>query len=136
MVAERSTALPLRKLLITDLDVDWCEHVGEVVEPEGFDPVIAPSLDEVIDLVGSGRVSAAILGPVEEPDPLTVLRMIRTVNSGLPIVLVARHMTRRVLEDALSLAAFSVIQSPVEDELLAEVVHRILTRFFERFEQR
>lgn len=124
-----------RTLLITDRDRDWCEHVGELAAPQGFQPRIAAGADAAIDLVERGGIDAAILGGrLERPDALTVLKVIRSINAGLPCVVVAQHMSRRVLEDALALAAFSVVQSPVDDQVLSEVVHRILERFFDRFD--
>ena len=70
---------------------------------------------------------------LERPDGLTVLRLIRTIDAGLPCVLVSRQTGRRLLQDALSLAAFSVVRSPVDDRVLADVANRLLERFLRRF---
>lgn len=132
--AETRTDRP-RRLLITDPDADWCRHVGRVVEPEGVEPVISDSPEGTYDQVESGGLSAVILGGHwQRPDTLTVLRVIRSIDGELPAVLLTAHATRRVMEDALSLAAFSVLESPVDDRLLAEVVHRLLSKFFERYD--
>jgi DNA-binding NtrC family response regulator len=126
---------PTLRVLIGDADLAWCDHVGRVVgAAAGFAPVVAASGEQALGLVGRGAVDAAILGVrLERSDGLTVLRLIRTIDAGLPCVLVSRQTGRRLLQDALSLAAFSVVRSPVDDRVLADVANRLLERFLRRF---
>jgi DNA-binding NtrC family response regulator len=54
--------------------------------------------------------------------------MIRRVDPRLPVVIVSRHNERRWLEDALRLAAFSVLNKPLQFEPLLRQIWRMMDR--------
>ena len=61
---------------------------------------------------------------------LVMLRSIRRVTWAVPVVLVVRRATRRFMEGALRLEAFSVVHKPLEREELLVQLRRILERFY------
>ncbi len=79
---------------------------------------------ELLDVVASGVADAAVLDDAADwrLDVLQLLRMIRRVNTTLPVVVVTGRRDRHWLEDALRLAAFSVVTRPLElEELLRQI---------------
>ena len=48
----------------------------------------------------------------------------------MPVVLVVREVSRRFMESALRLTAFSIVQKPIEREELLIQLRRILERFY------
>lgn len=87
--------------------------------------------DELVEIVRRGRADAAVLDTEGEPhELLKTLRIIRRVDAMLPVILVASQVSRRFLEDALRLAAFSVAHKPLEREELLMQLRRIFERFY------
>jgi DNA-binding NtrC family response regulator len=85
---------------------------------------------ELIDVVRQGIADAAVIDEdaSEQLDVLQVLRMIRRLNAALPVVVLTHKVERRWLEDALRLAAFSVVNKPLELEELLRQIQRMMTR--------
>ena len=63
-----------------------------------------------------------------ELDVLRLLRMIRRISTVLPVVVVTKRKDRRILEDAMRLAAFSVVAKPLELEELLRQIQRMMVR--------
>ena len=88
---------------------------------------------ELLDVVASGVADAAVLDDAADwrLDVLQLLRMIRRVNTTLPVVVVTGRRDRHWLEDALRLAAFSVVTRPLELEELLRQIARMMRRLDE-----
>ncbi len=77
---------------------------------------------EAVSLVERGGVDAAILSEdLPRMDGLGVLRMVRSVDSSLPCVMLATDVSPRTLQQALTLGAFSVVTEPVDLSTLTRV---------------
>jgi DNA-binding NtrC family response regulator len=63
-----------------------------------------------------------------ETNPLRLLRMIHRLNETMLVVILTRRSDRRLLEEALRLAAFSVVQKPLRLEELLFQIHRMMVR--------
>ena len=84
---------------------------------------------EVLQLVRSGEADALLLD--EEAiavDGLKLLRTIRRFNDSMLVVLLTEHTERRWLEEALRLAAFSVVIKPLRLEEMLVQIHRMMVR--------
>lgn len=121
-------------LLVADPDRTWCDIVGRLADNQGLRPVVAASAEQAAAVVERGLVGVAILGSrLERPDTMSAFRILRSIDPSLPTVLVLAETGRRVMEDALALAAFAVVRNPVDDALLADVLRRIMARHFVRY---
>jgi DNA-binding NtrC family response regulator len=108
----------------------WLPALEVFIGPKLLAPYRVDTDRELIKVVEAGVVDAAIL---DEETPrkipvLQVLRMIRSVNTQIPVVLVTQSHGRRMLEDALRLAAFSVVGKPLQLEQLMRLLQRIMIR--------
>jgi DNA-binding NtrC family response regulator len=83
---------------------------------------------EVLRAVEAREASTAVLWDTPEVDGLSLLRMIRTIDGGLPSVLVTAAPDRRWLERALALRAETVFSPPVDLERMGCVITRLLER--------
>ncbi len=81
-------------------------------------------------MVELGAVDAAVLDDSAEweLDVLQLLRMIRRLDAVLPVVVVTGRRDRHWLQDALRLAAFSVVTRPLELEELLRQIERMMRR--------
>ncbi len=62
---------------------------------------------------------------------LRLLRRIRSVEPVMPCLLVADRISDRYLREALMLQATSVLSSPVDDEMLRELIADVFRRRYE-----
>ena len=116
-------------LVITGEVEFWQSALEQIVGPSLLTTYRVRDDRELLEVVGSGLVDAAVLDDIEGMiDVLQMLRMIRRLNAMLPVVIVTRRSDRRVLETALRLAAFSVVSKPLELEPLLRQIQRIMER--------
>ncbi len=108
---------------------EYAEALAQIVGPRWIETYRVSSDGEVIGLVQSGLADAVVLDEaVAEIDVMSLLRMIRRLNESLLVVLLARNPDSRRLEEALSLAAFSVVVKPLRLEELLVQIHRMMVR--------
>jgi len=86
---------------------------------------------ELVTIVQSRGPDVAVVDSDQgQEELLWTLRLIRRVNRVLPVILVVREVTRRFMEDALRLTAFSIAQKPLEREELLIQLRLILKRYY------
>lgn len=117
-------------LVLTGEARSWQPALEEIVGPDLLRAYHVQSDRELIEVVQSGLVDAAVLDEdVQWPlDVLQMLRMIRRMDAALPVVVLSRRRDRIWLEDALNLAAFSVVTKPLQLETLLRQVQLMMNR--------
>ncbi len=117
-------------LVLTGEAQSWQPALEEIVGPDLLRAYHVRSDRELIEVVQSGLVDAAVLDEdVQWPlDVLQMLRMIRRMDAALPVVVLSRRRDRIWLEDALNLAAFSVVTKPLQLETLLRQVQLMMNR--------
>jgi DNA-binding NtrC family response regulator len=105
------------------------ENLRKLLQPHLVDTLGVSNVTELLLVVQQGQVDAAVIDSDQgDQDVLKMLRMVRRVNAGLPVVLVIGQANRRFLEGALRLEAFSILHKPVEREDLLIQLRRIVER--------
>jgi CheY-like chemotaxis protein len=117
-------------LVVTGEAEHWRKVVEKIVGADMLTTYPVTGDRELLNVVESGRVDAAVLDDEAGwmHDVLQLLRMIRRFNAVLPVVVVTTRRERRYLEDALRLAAFSVVTKPLELEELLRQIQRMMER--------
>ena len=117
-------------LVVTGEAESWLPALEIIVGPDVLVPYKVNSDSELLDVVQSGLADAAVIDDEAKwtVDVLQLLRMIRRLDASLPVVVVTARRDRRLLEDALRLAAFSVVVKPLELEELLRQIQRIMVR--------
>ncbi|MEN6505040.1 MAG: response regulator [Planctomycetaceae bacterium] len=120
---------PLSLVVTGEAEV-WLPALEKIIGPRFITAHKVDSDRELLDVVGSGEVDAAVLDEQADwlLDALQMLRMIRRMNAALPVVVVTQRNDRRWLEDALQLAAFSVVARPLALEELLRQIQRMMVR--------
>ncbi len=118
-------------LVVTGEAESWLPALELIVGPDLLLPYKVSSNAELLDVVQSGAADAAVIDDEAAwaIDVMQILRMIRRLNSLLPVVVVTSRRDRRILEDALRLTAFSVVAKPLALEELLRQIQRIMARF-------
>jgi len=126
-------------LVVTGEARNWRPVLDLIVGPRWLVTYQARSDREVLDVVQAGAADAAVLDDTAQlgMEALQLLRMIRRLDTCLPVVVVtAVHPERRWLEDALRLAAFSVVPQPLELEELLRQIQRMMLRLNQMLKER
>ncbi len=123
-----------RRPLALVVSGEACRHVvilQKLLGPNLVDMHNAHDTGDLLAIVKRGDADAVVVDTEGgEQELLKTLRLIRRVNSSLPVVLVAKQASRRFMEGALRLAAFSVVHKPLEREELLIQLRRIVERFY------
>jgi len=117
-------------LVVTGEAELWTAALEKIVGPRWLRTYDVASGRELLEVVESGQADAAVLDEEAgwEVEVLQLLRMIRRLDEALPVVVVTARRDRRWLENAMRLAAFSVVVRPLELEELLRQIHRIMFR--------
>ncbi len=117
-------------LVVTGEAETWQNAIQQIVGPQWLTTHRVSSDRELLEVVESGQADAAVLDDETDwnLDVMRLLRMIRRINEALPVVVVTQHRDRVYLENALRLAAFSVVVKPLALEDLLRQIHRIMDR--------
>ena len=117
-------------LVVTGEAEGWLPALQQIVGPQWLRPQHARDQKDLLDIVQAGEADAAVLDEEADWDVnvLQLLRMIRRVSASLPVAIVTTHTDRRWMEDALRLAAFSVLTKPLQLEPLLRQIQRMMVR--------
>jgi DNA-binding NtrC family response regulator len=118
------------RLVLSGEAGDYVEALDRIVGPGLIQTFRVQRPNEVLAIVRAGLGDAVVLDQESmRVDPLRLLRHIRRVNQAMQVViLTGRTVDRRWLEEALRLAAFSVVVKPLHLEQLLFQVHRMMQR--------
>ena len=130
MVWVENTGIKPLGLVLTGEAEGWMPVLGRIVGPRWLHTRRVRDDRELLEVVRTGEADAAVLddGSDWDVDILSLLRMIRQMDQQLPVVIVTDHTDRQWLEDALRLAAYSVVVKPLELEELLRQIHGIMLR--------
>lgn len=117
-------------LVVTGEAESWLPALELIVGPDLIVPYKVSDDKELLDVVQSGLADAAVLDDEAQwaVDVLQLLRMIRRLDTSLPVVVVTARTDRQLLENALRLTAFSVVAKPLALEELLRQICRIMAR--------
>jgi two-component system, NtrC family, response regulator AtoC len=128
VLANRDSSKPMQ-LVVTGEAESWLPALGQIVGKRLLHPRKVRSDHELLEVVCAGQADAAVLDD-DSPwdiDVLRLLRLIRQANASLPVVVVTEHTDRAWLENALRLAATSVVVKPLELEQLLRQIYAIMS---------
>ena len=108
---------------------EYVQALRQIVGPEWLVTYEVDSDRELLHLVRAGAADALLVDEdATQVDALKLLREIRRVDQAVLVVLLTGHAERRWLEEALRLAAFSVVIKPLRLEEMLVQIHRMMVR--------
>jgi len=117
-------------LVVSGEAESWLPSLRLIVGPQWLTAYQVDSDNQLLQIVQAGVADAAVLDDAAHwsVDIIHLLRMIRRLDEMLPVVVVTSRSDRRLLEDALRLAAFSVVTRPLAFEELLRQIQRMMAR--------
>jgi DNA-binding NtrC family response regulator len=119
-------------LLLANDQEQWQETARHLLQSQGVRTLTAHSGREALDLIESVPVHIAVLdAQMPQLGGMQVVRLMRDIEQAPPAILLARQLTNHLLQEALGMQVFSVLQKPVELDLLLDAIARVLRRRYE-----
>jgi CheY-like chemotaxis protein len=122
-----------RMLLLAEDDEDMRLLVAERLLRDGFEVVTVEDGFELLDYLeaaerGSVTRPSAVVSDIRMPgrSALEVLRALPRLSKRVPIVLISAFCDPETREEALALGATSVLDKPVDLDVLSEEVQRVV----------
>ena len=118
-------------ILIADDDRNSRDALRDIIQPEGFETIVASSGEEAIDIVRGVKIHLVLLDMhMPTLTGLETLGIVRQINSRLPAILVTGNPSDELVRAAIQAQFYSVLPKPVSKGLLLYTVLKALTRFY------
>lgn len=116
-------------LLIADDDAAFRTTLREIFEPRGFRTLLAADGREALEILDRTAIDC-LLFDVNMPNlsGVEALRIVRARNNHLPCIIMTAEPSRNVLDQASSLAVFSILKKPVSKDQVTATVQQALGR--------
>jgi len=115
-------------VLASRADWAWPEALRRVFEPRGVNLLIAGSAGEFVDIIRQKRIKTTIVDTKPDAGGLVTVRIIRMDYPLIPCILLTSQAGSTVLGEALRLGVFSVIDKPVDMEILRQQLNRLFIK--------
>ncbi len=118
-------------ILIADDDVQSRNALRDIVEPAGYETLLASCGEEAIDIVRGQPIHLVLLDMyMPTLTGLETLLLVRQINAWLPAILVTGDATESLVHKAIQMQVYSVIPKPVSKNILLYTVVKALSRFY------
>ncbi|MFO0876190.1 MAG: response regulator [Gemmataceae bacterium] len=119
-------------ILVADDDRTSREALRDILQPEGFETLVASCGEEAVDIVLERPIHLVVLDMhMPTLSGVETLRLVRQFNSRLPGILVTGDPNESVVRAAIQANFFSVIPKPVSRHLLLYTLLKALARAYE-----
>ena len=116
-------------LLASGANWAWPQALRNILRPRGVNLLVAEEPDEFVHIIERRRIHTTIIDmDSEKSNGLATIKIIRMDYPLLPCILLTSQAEQTMLSKALQLDIFSVIDKPVNMELLRQQLHRLFMK--------
>lgn len=110
----------------------WPEALRDIFRPRGVNLMVAQNTNDFVNVLEHKRIHATIIDMDQErATPLTTIKIIRMNYPLLPCLMLANEAGKVLLDKALQLDVFSVIEKPVDMSVLREQLDRLFMKKYD-----
>jgi DNA-binding NtrC family response regulator len=107
----------------------WPQVLRNLFEPRGVNLLVAENTDDFVNIIGQRRIHTTIVDlDSEKSKGLATIKIIRIDYPLLPCILLTSVVGEAILSKALRLDVFSVIEKPVDMNILQEQLNRLFIK--------
>jgi len=116
-------------VLASEANWAWPEALRNLFKPRGVNLLVAENTDEFVNIIEQRRIHTTIVDlDSEKSNGLTTVKIIRIDYPLLPCILLTGSVGEMMLSKALRLDVFSVIEKPVDMNILREQLNRLFVK--------
>ena len=107
----------------------WPEAMKNIFQPRSVNLLVAGNASEFLNIIRRKRIHTTIFdADAQQSDALAVIKIIRMSYPLLPCILLSSDAGQTLLCKALQLDVFSVIDKPVDMNILREQLNRLFMK--------
>ena len=107
----------------------WPGALKDIFAPKGISLLIAREVGEFVNIIKQNRIHTLIIdSDVERYTGLATVKIIRKDYPRLPCILLSCRANREMLTEALHLDVFSVINKPVDMNILRNQMNKLFVK--------
>ncbi len=116
-----------RSIVIVDDDPQFCKTMGDILRLRGFEVIKITDPRDVVNKIGEDMQVLLLDMRLNELNGLDILKEIRRRYPNLPVILVTgyREEMGSMVEEALSISAYTCLYKPLQIEELVEVLREV-----------
>ena len=119
-------------VLASEADWAWPEALKNIFKPRGINLLVAGNASEFLNIIQRKRIHTTIFDmDSEKSNALAVIKIIRMSYPLLPCILLTSSPGKTLLCKALQLDVFSVIDKPVDMNILREQLDRLFIKKYQ-----
>ena len=116
-------------VLASEANWAWPEAVRSIFRPRGVNLLVADNAAEFVHIIRNKRIHTTIVDmDSEKSNGLATIKIIRMNYPLLPCILLTSTAGKSLLDKALRLDVFSVIDKPVDMSVLQEQLNRLFVK--------
>jgi DNA-binding NtrC family response regulator len=115
-------------VLASDTGWPWPRAMHDIFEPRGVNLMVASRAEDFLSIIGQRRIQAVVFDLDSQSGGLAAVRIIRMDYPWLPFILLKEQPDGDVLCKALQLDVFSVLDKPVDIQVLRQQLDRLFIK--------
>jgi len=116
-------------VLASEANWAWPEAQRSLFQPRGVNLLVAENIGEFVNIIEHRRIHTTIVDmDSEKSNGLATIKIIRMDYPLLPCILLSSSAGETMLSKALRLDVFSVIEKPVDMNILREQLNRLFVK--------
>ncbi len=115
-------------VLASAADWAWPLAQRDLFRPRGINLLMATGTDEITNILRNRRIQAAIIDTDSERAGFAMIKVIRMDYPMVPFITLSSRTKTELLDKALQLEVFGVVDKPVDMEILRELLNRLFMK--------
>ena len=116
-------------VLASEANWAWPVALRNIFQPRGINLLVAGNISEFLNIIQRKRIHTTIFDiDPEKSNTIAMIKIIRMSHPLLPFILLTDNASQTMLDKALQLDVFSVIDKPVDMNILREQLDRLFTK--------
>ena len=116
-------------VLASEANWAWPEALKNIFQPRGINLLVAGNTSDFLNIIRNKRIHTTILDvDTEKSSALAMIKLIRMSYPMLPCILLTNFAGQTILDKALEMNVFSVIDKPVDMDILREQLDRLFIK--------
>jgi DNA-binding NtrC family response regulator len=120
-------------VLATQADWAWPLAVRDIFQPRGVNFLVADNTNDIVNVLRHRRIWTTIIDTDFRESGFWMLKLIRLECPYMPCLMLVSNPTEDVLDEAIRLDVFSVIDKPVDMRILKDQLNRLFVKKYDNF---